>query len=552
MKTRTLRLTLSCAALLGACQGEGGPQEIEPVTQELTVVALKPTSDVTKTSVVGVGDTSALFRDVDDGTSFSGSDGDTTYVRSNATTSSHRVGYSGAPAGTVTQAVVSYRARTSSASGTAQVKLFDGSTLVGTGAVRTLGSSYANFTETFSGLNVGSGNNLRTEITFKRTSGTGNLRYTLIWISVTVGPDTTKPAVSITAPAANAAVRGTVPVTVNASDSGGIKQVELFVDDQSRGIDTTSPFSILWDAFHDTYDSRSARAHKLTVRATDMAGNINTSAAVAVRVVPAAAGDCNGDGVVNSSDITAIGSEINDGDGNNTENTPNGTFAGNPACDANEDNVIDGADQMCAQLIINNGAQACLDLDGPLVKPIIFVPTDFSVSTADVTFVSEKVQETRRFYAKNNGGHTFRALPVEVVQAFQAHQAYWIDGQNFELGVLQELQARGYPAHVDWAQTPWNRVAWVWGLGAGAWAGGRHYPTGAGFSMIGDAVLYAGMDLDCHRVTEPLPAATAPSPPARTGSAAARSTASAWARWCTSSATASSSSTRPPTSSTSP
>ena len=151
--------------------------------------AVKPSADDLKTGVVGVGDTSQLWKNVDDGTAFATADNDTTYVSSGtSTTAIHRVRYAGGKAGTASQVVVRYRARTSSAGGTAQVKLYDGETVVGTGTLRTLSGSWTDYSETFTGLAVADVSSLRTEVTLRRTSGTGNLRYTTIWIEATLHP----------------------------------------------------------------------------------------------------------------------------------------------------------------------------------------------------------------------------------------------------------------------------------------------------------------------------------------------------------------------------
>lgn len=75
------------------------------------------------------------------------------------------------------------------------------------------------------------------------------------------------------------------------------------------------------------------------------------------------AGDCNGDGVVSSADMTAAVLEIFDGDGDDPANADSGTFAGTTGCDANEDGTISAADITCVVLIIFNGPGTC----GPLL-----------------------------------------------------------------------------------------------------------------------------------------------------------------------------------------
>jgi len=159
---------------------------------ELTTVSLVPTRDVSKSGVVGVGDTTNLYRDVDDGTTPSAADNDATYVRTTSGTefTSHTTGYSGAPSGTVTQVTVTYRARRATGTGTAQILLYNGSTRLATSPQRTLGA-WTTFTETFSGLSITTPNAIRTRIKFHNTALSGTLRYTQIFVTLTYGASTT-------------------------------------------------------------------------------------------------------------------------------------------------------------------------------------------------------------------------------------------------------------------------------------------------------------------------------------------------------------------------
>ncbi len=77
-----------------------------------------------------------------------------------------------------------------------------------------------------------------------------------------------------------------------------------------------------------------------------------------VVIVPAdARGDCNADTIVDAGDITAIGLEIFDGDGDFWLDTFGGTFLGSPAgCDANGDELVthtvDAGDISCTNKLI--------------------------------------------------------------------------------------------------------------------------------------------------------------------------------------------------------
>lgn len=81
-----------------------------------------------------------------------------------------------------------------------------------------------------------------------------------------------------------------------------------------------------------------------------------------VRILPGALGDCNGDGLVDAGDLSALVLEIFDGDDVLPENTPGGTFPGNPVgCNPNQDVVVDAGDLSCTVLIIwGGGSAACM------------------------------------------------------------------------------------------------------------------------------------------------------------------------------------------------
>lgn len=70
-------------------------------------------------------------------------------------------------------------------------------------------------------------------------------------------------------------------------------------------------------------------------------------------------GDCNGDGVVTSADITAVGTEIFDGDSSDWMSTQGGTFAGTRFCDANRSGTVEAADISCVGLKIFDPDETC-------------------------------------------------------------------------------------------------------------------------------------------------------------------------------------------------
>ena len=115
-------------------------------------------------------------------------------------------------------------------------------------------------------------------------TATLGLQFSSNPITVTVNnappPDTTPPAVSLTAPANGATVSGTITVSANASDNVGVAGVQFFRDGVALGAeDTSAPFSVSWNT-----GSVGNGAHTLSAVARDAAGNRTTSASVTVTV----------------------------------------------------------------------------------------------------------------------------------------------------------------------------------------------------------------------------------------------------------------------------
>jgi subtilisin family serine protease len=81
--------------------------------------------------------------------------------------------------------------------------------------------------------------------------------------------DTQPPTVAFTAPAAAAAVRGTVTVSANASDNVGVTQVDFYDGATLIASDSSAPYSVPWNASGDGQ-------HTLTATAHDAAGLTST------------------------------------------------------------------------------------------------------------------------------------------------------------------------------------------------------------------------------------------------------------------------------------
>ncbi|MFY0522722.1 Ig-like domain-containing protein [Archangium gephyra] len=97
--------------------------------------------------------------------------------------------------------------------------------------------------------------------------------------SVGVNVDNHAPAVALTSPAPGAFLRGSVTLAATASDTVGVARVEFYDGAALLGTDSTAPYSMSWSTA-----SATNGAHTLTVKAFDGAGNVSTSAGVAVTI----------------------------------------------------------------------------------------------------------------------------------------------------------------------------------------------------------------------------------------------------------------------------
>jgi len=98
-------------------------------------------------------------------------------------------------------------------------------------------------------------------------------------VAVTVSSDSIAPVVSITSPAASAAVGGAVAVSANATDNVGVTKVEFYVNGILNGSSAVAPYSFTWGTA-----ALPLGSYTLTTKAYDAMGNVGQSAAVAVTV----------------------------------------------------------------------------------------------------------------------------------------------------------------------------------------------------------------------------------------------------------------------------
>jgi hypothetical protein len=92
--------------------------------------------------------------------------------------------------------------------------------------------------------------------------------------------DTIAPSVSISSPASNATVAGTVSVTATASDNVAVTSVEFYVNSVLQFTDSGAPHMFSWNT-----TSLAPGTYSLMAKAYDAAGNSGTSGSVAVKVI---------------------------------------------------------------------------------------------------------------------------------------------------------------------------------------------------------------------------------------------------------------------------
>ncbi len=179
-------------------------------------------------------------------------------------------------------------------------------------------------------------------------------------------------------------------------------------------------------------------------------------------------------------------------------------------CDGKDNNCDGKTDEgtLCQQgqlCVVGN----CKAVDNSYkVQPVIFFPTDYSNDQDMVNYLNKKFEEIRQFYLTKTGA-TFTMLQTQVITGNNNHEWYWcVDSQpgcvknNFEANIIDELKSKGLPVEPDWNKFPANRVVWVAAFGGGGYAGGRSYPTGGGFAMLGDAGIYAAKEKSCSKVLD--------------------------------------------------
>ncbi len=81
--------------------------------------------------------------------------------------------------------------------------------------------------------------------------------------------DTIVPSVSISQPTSGTIIRNSTPITANAVDNVGVKQMQIYIDGQLKATSTTGSISYNWNS-----KKASRGNHIIIVKASDAAGNI--------------------------------------------------------------------------------------------------------------------------------------------------------------------------------------------------------------------------------------------------------------------------------------
>jgi hypothetical protein len=87
--------------------------------------------------------------------------------------------------------------------------------------------------------------------------------------TVAVSVDNTAPSVSILSPLPGATVKGSVTISVSASDASGVQRVQFYIDGKLQATDYSTPYSYQWNM-----KNAKRGVHTITVIAYDSAGNM--------------------------------------------------------------------------------------------------------------------------------------------------------------------------------------------------------------------------------------------------------------------------------------
>jgi hypothetical protein len=165
------------------------------------------------------------------------------------------------------------------------VRFFIGNTQIGPDDVA------APYSTSFATTQAPNGVHAITVRAYDAAGNTGSASINVTLNNSTIVIDTTRPTVSVTGPANNSTVAGSVALSANAADNVGIAHVRFLIDGVVVGEAANSPWSLPLDTTT-VYNGM----HYLTAEAYDLAGNTNASA-VGFSISNQAAAPCGSTGV---------------------------------------------------------------------------------------------------------------------------------------------------------------------------------------------------------------------------------------------------------------
>jgi chitodextrinase len=219
------------------------------------------------------------------------SDGDTTYIVGPTSGTAMATFAMLGPSGPVYAATVRFAGRQAITGGktgvmNARIELYDGTTLVATGITRSLTTSYVTYSQTFTGLSISSGTNLRVRIV-QLSYSTSTMRSRFTWLETTITfqpPDTSAPTKPTGVSAVAVSETRTRVTWADSTDDDGVQGYLLYRD----GVQVGSS-SINSPGYND-YGLAPNTTYSYTVRAVDAAGNqsaVSNATSITTPPVPA-------------------------------------------------------------------------------------------------------------------------------------------------------------------------------------------------------------------------------------------------------------------------
>jgi peptidoglycan/xylan/chitin deacetylase (PgdA/CDA1 family) len=195
-------------------------------------------------------------------------------VGSAADTTAPTVALTSPAAGATVSGSVAVTATASDAGGIARVELYANAALIGTDVNAPYAFDWN--TAAYAGTTV--------TLVARAVDAAGNTADSAsTQVTVAAAQDTTPPTVALTSPADGATVSGTVQLSADASDAGGIARVEFYAGSTLIATELDSPYALDWDT-----TPYAGTTVTLVARAYDTAGNTADSASRQVTVSGAA------------------------------------------------------------------------------------------------------------------------------------------------------------------------------------------------------------------------------------------------------------------------